>query len=115
MKPNKKMLETRTNLFSTFRKNLFRRKPNSKSQEPVLLSVKATNSEFTEEENFNKTCQIERYAKCSKECKLKYLNFSGHFLHNVGLLLKHLQNCAKSNQDKCSEAPVLPGHIPSQM
>ena len=69
MKPNKKMLETRTNLFSTFRKNLFRRKPNSKSQEPVLLSVKATNSEFTEEENFNKTCQIERYEKCSKECR----------------------------------------------
>ena len=71
MKPNKKMLETRTNLFSTFRKNLFRRvnRKNSKSEEPVLLSVKATNSEFTEEGNLNKTCQIERYEKCSEECR----------------------------------------------
>ena len=67
MKPKKKMIETKTNLFSTFRKNLFRRKPNSKSQEPVLLSVKKTNSEFTEEEN--KTCQIERYEKYARECR----------------------------------------------
>ena len=63
MKPKEKLLKMRGNILSTLRKNfdLFSRKHNNETQEPVLLAVYKKNPELREERHFGQITQKGRW------------------------------------------------------